>query len=265
MHNIHDKTTRHSSQTKTEEKKKMYFGDIEYSVDMQDNVFQAYDESKIPKRTINFEHFIKLPLYRQGYDFTCGVACVMSILRYAGYEFDTREDRLLWKLGSTPAEGTNCKMIEQFLNSVGKEYDSNVCETFLGAALDLDTNYDADTHDEKIKDLMCNLRKHIDLRQPVICVIQAWREDGKYCGENEDGHYVILVGYEEVKTDEYVYYFMDPSTSYSYTYLPEKDFVDRWHDEYVDENGIKESLRISIVIHYKKQWLEREDVAFFLG
>lgn len=32
-------------------------------------------------------NYLKLPLYRQSHNFTCGVACVMSILRYAGYEF----------------------------------------------------------------------------------------------------------------------------------------------------------------------------------
>lgn len=269
MHNVHDKITGNSSQTKTEEKKKMYFGDIEYSVDMQDNVFQAYDESKIPKRTIKFDHFIKLPLYRQGYDFTCGVACVMSILRYAGYEFDTREDRLLWKLGSTPAEGTNYLAINEYLNSIicKKSNDMRIIETIVH-----ECDYASKCSNEAdVEKLLTELRNAIDNDSPVICAIQAWKDDGEYASRTEDdGHYVVLIGYEEYR-EGYIYYFMDPSTAGNYTYLTEEEFILRWHDEVNTESkriGIevnKESKRIGIEVKYKNLKTEFSgDVAYHL-
>ncbi len=257
MHNVHDKITRNSSQTKTEEKKKMYFGDIEYSVDMQDNVFQAYDESKIPKRTIKFDHFIKLPLYRQGYDFTCGVACVMSILRYAGYEFDTREDRLLWKLGSTPEAGTNYETIREYLESV--QYENCSADVIVTTVHECD--YDSNCSNEAdVEKLLNELRNAIDRNSPVICAIQAWRGDKPYIGTvEEDGHYVVLIGYEK-EGEKYIYYFMDPSTAGNYTYLTEEEFILRWHDVVN-----KYSKRIGIEVKYKNLKTEVSgDVAYHL-
>lgn len=257
MHNIHDKITRHSSQTKTEEKKKMYFGDIEYSVDMQDNVFQAYNESKIPKRTINFDRFIKLPLYRQGYDFTCGVACVMSILRYAGYEFDTREDRLLWKLGSTPEAGTNYETIREYLESV--RYENSSADVIVTTVHECD--YDSKCSNETdVEKLLTEFRNAIDNDSPVICAIQAWKDDGDYASRTEDdGHYVVLIGYKKY-SEGYIYYFMDPSTAGNYTYLTEKEFILRWHDEVN-----KKSKRIGIEVKYENLKAEVSgDVAYHL-
>ncbi|MDY4193011.1 MAG: hypothetical protein SOY03_01665 [Bariatricus sp.] len=74
------------------------------------NTFYNYNISKmsLPETDETGKYkFLKLPLYRQSHNFTCGVACVASVLRYAGYDFDTREDRLLWELAATPENGTN--------------------------------------------------------------------------------------------------------------------------------------------------------------
>ena len=74
------------------------------------NTFYNYNISKmsLPETNETGKYkFLKLPLYRQSHNFTCGVACVASVLRYAGYDFDTREDRLLGELAATPENGTN--------------------------------------------------------------------------------------------------------------------------------------------------------------
>lgn len=62
----------------------------------------------------------------------------------------------------------------------------------------------------------------------------------------DDGHYVVLIGYKkDAQKDTYIYYFMDPSTSGSYTYLTEEEFILRWHD-----NLEGESKRIGIKVSY---------------
>ena len=82
---------------------------------------------------------------------------------------------------------------------------------------------------------------------PVICAIQAWNDDGDYQAKTEDdGHYVVLIGYQkDTEKDTCVYYFMDPSTAGSYTYLTEEEFILRWHD-----NLEGESKRIGIQVSY---------------
>ena len=50
---------------------------------------------------------------------------------------------------------------------------------------------------------------------------------------------------KDAKKDTYIYYFMDPSTSGSYTYLTEEEFILRWHD-----NLEGKSKRIGIKVSY---------------
>ena len=173
---------------------------------------------------------LEVPLYRQSHNFTCGVACVASVLRYAGYDFDTREDRLLWELAATPENGTNYMTIAGYLNSVRVEGypDTPVFSTEIVC-----TAYTPDEQALTPSNLLLKqLRAALDDGAPVICVIQAWKDDGDYTtGAEDDGHYVVLVGYKkDVQRDTYIYYFMDPSTSGSYTYLTEEEFILRWHD-----------------------------------
>ena len=95
--------------------------------------------------------------------------------------------------------------------------------------------------------LLSQFRAELDEGTPVICVIQAWRDDGDYtAGTEDDGHYVVLVGYgKDAESGAYIYYFMDPSTSGSYTYLTEEEFILRWHD-----NLDGTSTRIAIAVSY---------------
>ena len=184
---------------------------------------------------------LELPLYRQSHNFTCGVACVASVLRYAGYDFDTREDRLLWELAATPENGTNYLRIAEYLNSVRMEDfpDAPVFETEIVC-----TDYDSDEQGAALSE---RLRAAIDEDKPVICAIQAWRDDGDYtAGTEDDGHYVVLTGYQkDAEEDQYIYFFMDPSTAGSYTYLTEEEFILRWHDS-VDGKP----TRIAIMVSY---------------
>ena len=214
----------------------------------QGNTFYASGVSAMPLPETDVKGNYKLlevPLYRQSHNFTCGVACVASVLRYAGYDFDTREDRLLWELAATPENGTNYMKIAEYLDGVRMEGDP---DTPVFATEIVCTDYAADEHDQTISDrLLSQFRADLDNNTPVICVIQAWKDDGDYTtGTEDDGHYVVLIGYQkDTEKDSYIYFFMDPSTSGSYTYLTEEEFILRWHDSLEGK-----PTRIAIAVSY---------------
>ena len=224
--------------------KEYYLNDTE----PQGNVFNISNVSKISLPETDEKgkcKLLKLPLYRQSHNFTCGVACVASVLRYAGYDFDTREDRLLWGLAATPENGTNYVNITEYLDAVRIE---GFPDTPVIATEVVCVDYTSDEYDSTLADgLLLQLRTDLDDGSPVICAIQAWKDDGDYKTKAEDdGHYVVLVGYKkDTEKDTYIYYFMDPSTSGSYTYLTEEEFILRWHD-----NLEGKSKRIGIKVSY---------------
>ena len=207
------------------------------------STFYAYGASAMALPESGNGRLLEVPLYRQSHNFTCGVACVASVLRYAGYDFDTREDRLLWELGATPENGTNYVRIAEYLDGVRMDGspDTPVFSTEIVC-----TNYASDEDDPALR-LLAQFRAELDEGTPVICVIQAWRDDGDYTAATEDdGHYVVLIGYgKDAESDTYIYYFMDPSTSGSYTYLTEEEFILRWHD-----NLEGTPTRIAIAVSY---------------
>ena len=171
--------------------KEYYLSDIE----PQGNTFYTSGISSMPLPETDEEGNYKLlevPLYRQGHNFTCGVSCVASVLRYAGYDFDTREDRLLLELAATPENGTNYMKIAEYLNAVRIEGFPN---TPVFATEIVCTDYALDEHDLALSDrLLSQFRAALDDDTPVICVIQAWKDDGDYTTRTEDdGHYVVLV------------------------------------------------------------------------
>ena len=90
------------------------------------NDFYDWGMDHISMKDISPDVFLEVPLYRQASSYTCGVACTLSILRYAGYDFDLREDRLAATLGSTPEDGTNYHSIVDYLNSVYYEEEDNL-------------------------------------------------------------------------------------------------------------------------------------------
>lgn len=209
------------------------------------NIFYSNNANSIslPKSDKTGESkLIRLPLYRQSHNFTCGVSCVSSVLRYAGYDFDTREDRLFLELGSTPENGTNYMKIVEYLGSVRLDSspDKPVFSTKV-ISLDYD-NQDSGANDSLLREI----RTTLDDNHPIICAIQAWKDDADYSSrtEEDDGHYVVLIGYSK-GNDGYLYYFMDPSTSGSYTYLTEDEFILRWHDSLEGK-----SKRIGIEVSY---------------
>ena len=153
-------------------------------------------------------NLIRVPLTRQSSDYTCGVAALQSILYFHDVQDDYSEDTLVKELKADPVNGTSYKAMADFARSKG---------------------YLVDARTEMALD---DIRNFIDNGVPVIVLIQAWAESPvDYSQDWEDGHYAGAIGY-----DRDTVYFMDPSNLGNYTYLPNQEFLDRWHDE---DKGVK--------------------------
>ncbi|NLC40190.1 MAG: hypothetical protein GX763_04635 [Clostridiaceae bacterium] len=212
-----------------------------------DGLDEEYNESDEKLFEVNFEHYyaasldleeqlptvlIEMPLVRQATRYSCGVACAQSILRYAGNDFDVREDNLISALGANDEDGTNYKKIVELLNTKSHYTDSTK-----------DGNENKITAEPEFELTIADLCAYLDQGKPVICAIQAWSylTISEYKLEYDSGHYVIAIGYDSENI-----YFMDPSTSGNYAYIPRDEFAARWHD--VDEEGPAEQFGIVITI-----------------
>jgi hypothetical protein len=69
------------------------------------------------------------------------------------------------------------------------------------------------------------LEKQVDMKQPPIVDLQAWRDSDNTTWSTDwtDGHYNVLVGYDATH-----FFFMDPSTDDTYAYIAKSEFLDRF-------------------------------------
>lgn len=175
---------------------------------------------------------IKVPNVRQKSNYDCGVACVQSILRYAGIELNL--DQLVEILKTTPAMGTNHLEMEMFLNN---------CEG-ISAGWKGDMTFQ-------------ELESYIVAGRPVICCLQAWHDVKSeyghydYTDEWEDGHYAIAIGCDKENV-----YFMDPSTCGNYTFITREHLKTRWHD--TDGDGLYR--RAGIIVTVDKPVFDRDEI-----
>lgn len=163
------------------------------------------------------KNLIHVPLTRQNTDYTCGITALQAILGY--YQIDKRLDVLAAEIKPDAEYGTNYINMANYAASLGLK-----ASVRTGMTIE-------------------ELKKHIDQKEPVLLAIQAWADaKSSYNSyQNEDGHYVVAVGY-----DENNFYFMDPSTLGHYTYIPTAEFITRWHD--YDSYGNKTLLRFGLIL-----------------
>jgi predicted double-glycine peptidase len=183
---------------------------------------------------------LRVPLIRQRRDYTCGDVALLSVLRFWKPDAfkDTTESALIGPLGTTSCNGTEPKSIAAFASK----------QDGLRGELRTDATTD---------DLDASLSRG----EPVIVDLEAWQDlpriqDFKpWDTDYDDGHYVVLVGagkatlpppearqpgHAPKKTPtslQDVYYFMDPSTTGNFTYIPKAEFESRWHDGVADGTG----------------------------
>lgn len=156
---------------------------------------------------LGLSKIIRVPLTRQATDHTCGVASLQSILFYYGIE--VREDLLAQELGTTVDSGTPYQNIVSYAQSRGFN---------VSVRLHMTLN---------------DLKSLIDQDQPVLVPIQAWMNPLIDWSTYDEGHYVVVIGYDPGNI-----IFMDPSTLGHYTYIPNDEFMVRWHDQESDNNKL---------------------------
>lgn len=174
------------------------------------------------------ENLIRVPLTRQATDYTCGAAAMQSLLGFHGE--DLNESELSKLLKTNEQEGTDYNEIVAIAKEKG--YTVNVYK------------------DMSLKEL----KKQLDKKMPVLCLIQAWAvQKVDYKNDWNDGHYVIAIGYDNKKI-----YFMDPSTLGNYTFIDQKAFLKRWHDK----NSKEELNHFGLTIKKKKPAYKPDQIKF---
>lgn len=145
------------------------------------------------------ERLIEVPLCHQETLYTCGVACVQSIL--GCYGIDSRQNELARHLQAKPVYGTDFRRILSYMRSLGFKAEFEQ---------DLD---------------LARLRDFINQGVTPMLIIQAWGIRGTdYEKDWRDGHFVLACGYSG---DRII--FMDPLTIGNYTYLSGDELLQRWH------------------------------------
>ncbi|SHK43631.1 Peptidase_C39 like family protein [Clostridium cavendishii DSM 21758] len=156
----------------------------------------------------SYNHFVPVPLCYQETLYTCGVACVQSIL--ASYGIIYHQDVLIESLQQKPIFGTDYHNIISFMQKLGFQASFNI---------DMNINI---------------VKSYIDNMITPILLIQAWKDDNiDYNFDWKDNHYVIACGY-----DDYRIIFMDPFTLGNYTYISNTELIKRWHaiDQFGNHN-----------------------------
>ncbi|MBO4863739.1 MAG: C39 family peptidase [Eubacterium sp.] len=200
--------------------------------------FSGVNQS-IMQRHAHPRKLLNVPTYRQAESYTSGVACVESVLRYAKYDFDIRENNLARALGASEEKGTSSQKMAGYLNAV--RYNNTEEQQFQATV--------------KTEMTLDSLKSELDQGHPVICDIQAWDWDENeeytmdldYSNEWYCDHWVVAIGYNKDNI-----FFMDPSTGANYTYIPNDKLISRWHAYEIDENdqNIK-TFQMGIVVEYK--------------
>jgi len=160
-------------------------------------------------------HVIPLPVVRQETNYSCGDGVALSLLRYYAPDPFSRtpESALYAPLHTTPQDGTEPQAIADYLNRQ-PGIAAEVRDGSDGGHVELD-----------------DLEHAVDRGDPTIVALQAWQSVATYAQMKpwstdwDDGHYAIVLGYDAKNL-----FFMDPSTSGHYTYVPIEQFLARWHD-----------------------------------
>ena len=160
--------------------------------------------------------FLPVPLVRQATPYSCGAAALLSVLFYWQVH-DGGESSLYERLQTTPKDGTEPPKLAEGARSFGLE-----------ARVQEGSSWE---------DLSAAFKRG----ETAILGLQAWRtEETKKLAWKEDwddGHYSVLVA-----LDENYAYFMDPSSSGVYAYIPREELLDRWHD-FEDRRGVRREYR----------------------
>jgi predicted double-glycine peptidase len=172
--------------------------------------------------------YLKVPLVRQAYEYSCGAAALLSVLYYWNI-FDGGEADLYEPLKTSEEQGTSPRSILSVAQSMGLEGEIREGLT-LG-----------------------DLEVFLAQGKTVILDIVAWPEPPEpnrsceqWLADYENGHYVVLVGIDEKNV-----YFMDPSTAGRYAFIPRDELLWRWHDADLIDQKLVKNHHLGIILSGK--------------
>ena len=148
---------------------------------------------------------LNVPNVNQPSNFTSGPASLRAVLGY--YGSNTSLDQLVNMTNSTPENGTLPGAIVQ-------------TATNLGFSAEIKENMTLE-----------NLQMYVLQGTPVIVDAQAWKSNGNnnqnWTDDQNNNHYMVVIGVDTTNV-----YFEDPAILGSRGYIPNQEFLDRWHDTY---------------------------------
>lgn len=156
--------------------------------------------------TANNTTLLNVPDVRQTTDYSCGPTSLQAVLSY--YGSDMRMDQLINMTNSTE-NGTSPDNIAGAARQMG--FSAEIKENMT----------------------LQDLQKSISRGIPVIIDCQAWSGNNttnqNWTADQEDGHYMVVIGIDDTNI-----YFEDPAILGSRGYLSNQEFLDRWHDLYLN-------------------------------
>lgn len=158
--------------------------------------------------TQNNTTMLNVPNARQPTNYSCGPTALQAVLGY--YGTDITVDKLI-NMTNCTENGTQPNSIAQAAQQLG--FNAQVKQNMT----------------------LTDLQQYINNGTPVIIDAQAWRDNNttnqNWTNDTEDGHYMVVIGIDNQNV-----YFEDPATLGSRGYIPNQEFLDRWHDQYIDPN-----------------------------
>ncbi len=154
--------------------------------------------------TQNNTTLLNVPDVRQPTNSSCGPTSLQAVLAY--YGTDTSLSKLI-NMTNSSENGTAPDNIAQAARDLG--FSAEVKENMT------------------LQDLQQNINQGI----PTIIAGQAWKDNttGNWINDTDDGHYMVVIG-----MDDQNIYFEDPAILGSRGYIPIQEFLDRWHDLYLN-------------------------------
>ena len=153
---------------------------------------------------------LNVPYVNQPSNFTSGPTSLQAVLAY--YGSNTNLDTLINMTNSTPSNGTQPGAIVTTANNLG--FNAVIKENMT----------------------LENLQTYVIQGIPVIVDAQAWKNNAtntqNWTDDQNNSHYMVVIGIDNTNV-----YFEDPAILGSRGYIPNQEFLDRWHDTYVDSTG----------------------------
>jgi len=175
---------------------------------ISDNLSQNSTNSSILNNnnlSQNNTKLLNVPYVMQPSNYTSGPTSLQAVLAYYGSNTDL--DKLINMTNSTPENGTLPGSIAQTANNLG--FNANIKQNM------------------SLEDLQQDINQGI----PVIVDAQAWKNNitntQNWIDDQNNRHFMVVIGIDNENV-----YFEDPTVIGSRGYIPNQEFLDRWHDSY---------------------------------